>query len=72
GKYEKILDRYYKLRGWTNEGIPNRKRLRELDLKDVADALERKVLKSAKPKSNKQKKSTKTKSPKRTSGKRGK
>ncbi|MBW2552808.1 MAG: aldehyde ferredoxin oxidoreductase family protein [Deltaproteobacteria bacterium] len=49
-KYEKILDRYYKLRGWTNEGIPTRKRLRELNLKDVADVLEKRVLKSAKRK----------------------
>jgi len=64
-KYEKILDRYYKLRGWTGEGIPTRKKLRELKLQDVADTLEKRVLKPAKPKSIKPKKSGKPKSTKR-------
>ena len=65
GKYEKILDRYYKLRGWTGEGIPTRKKLRELNLQDVADTLEKRVLKTTKPKSIKPKKSGKPKSAKR-------
>ena len=64
-KYEKILDKYYNLRGWTKEGIPTRKRLRELNLKGVADALEKRVLKPTKKKSAKPKKSIKSKSPKR-------
>ena len=65
GKYEKILDRYYKLRGWTGEGIPTRKKLKELNLKNVADTLEKRVLKHAKPKSIKPKKFVKQKSAKR-------
>jgi aldehyde:ferredoxin oxidoreductase len=69
GKYEKLLDRYYKLRGWTNEGIPTRKKLRELNMKDVADTLERRVLTPDKKKSTKPEKSNKTKTPKRKSGK---
>jgi len=41
-KFEKMLDDYYRLRGWDIEtGIPTRKRLEKLDLKDVADDLER-------------------------------
>lgn len=35
------LNEYYALRGWTEEGIPGRKRLEELGLKDVANALEK-------------------------------
>jgi aldehyde:ferredoxin oxidoreductase len=42
-KYEKILDKYYEIRGWTREGVPTRQRLEELGLKEVADALEKKV-----------------------------
>jgi aldehyde:ferredoxin oxidoreductase len=38
-KYEKILDKYYELRGWTKEGNPTRKKLDELGLQEVADAL---------------------------------
>jgi aldehyde:ferredoxin oxidoreductase len=34
---EKLLDKYYELREWTNEGIPTRKKLEELGLKYVAD-----------------------------------
>jgi len=40
-KYEKVLDKYYELRGWTKEGNPTRKKLDELDLQEVADALEK-------------------------------
>jgi aldehyde:ferredoxin oxidoreductase len=55
-KYEKILDRYYKLRGWTKEGIPTRKKLKGLDLTEVADALENKGLASGAVKADKAKK----------------
>jgi aldehyde:ferredoxin oxidoreductase len=35
-----MLDDYYGLRGWDKEtGIPTRKTLEELDLKDIADEL---------------------------------
>ncbi len=38
--YESMLDDYYGLRGWDKEtGIPTRKTLEELDLKDIADEL---------------------------------
>jgi aldehyde:ferredoxin oxidoreductase len=43
-KYDKILDKYYSIRGWTKEGIPTRKRLEELSLKEVADAMEKEGL----------------------------
>jgi len=37
-----MLDEYYELRGWDREtGWPTREKLWELDLKDVADALEK-------------------------------
>ncbi len=37
----KMLDYYYELRGWSREtGIPNRKKLEELELTDVANELE--------------------------------
>ena len=49
-RYAKILDKYYEVRGWTKEGIPTRKRLEELDLKEVADAMEKQGLISDKPK----------------------
>jgi len=64
-KYEKILDSYYSLRGWTKEGIPTRKRLMGLDLKEVADALEKRILHSAQKKPAKPKKSSKKKFTKR-------
>jgi aldehyde:ferredoxin oxidoreductase len=38
-----LMDEYYTLRGWDLEtGIPTRSKLEELDLKDVADDLEKK------------------------------
>ena len=49
-KYEKILSRYYKLRGWTDEGIPTERKLRRLNLKDVAATLLKRVPTSAKRK----------------------
>ena len=37
-KFEAMKDEYYELRGWEKKtGIPTRKKLEELDLKDVAD-----------------------------------
>ncbi|HBE45400.1 MAG TPA: aldehyde dehydrogenase [Deltaproteobacteria bacterium] len=38
---ERLLDTYYKYKGWNKNGIPTRKRLEELDLGYVADDLER-------------------------------
>ena len=39
---DEMLDEYYEARGWNKEtGIPSRKKLEELDLKYVADELER-------------------------------
>ena len=56
-KYEKILDTYYELRGWTNEGIPTPEKLRELGLESVAQAIEKGgVLSEKKGKSKKKKK----------------
>jgi aldehyde:ferredoxin oxidoreductase len=39
-KWEIMLDDYYRLRGWDNNGIPGRKKLTELGLESVADELE--------------------------------
>ncbi|MCK5011380.1 MAG: hypothetical protein KAS98_12885, partial [Deltaproteobacteria bacterium] len=35
-------DEYYRLRGWDENGIPNKEKLKELGLDDVADELEQK------------------------------
>lgn len=37
---DKFLDEYYQLRGWTNEGIPTRKKLEELGLGYVVKDIE--------------------------------
>ncbi len=37
---EKLLDEYYKFKGWDHQGIPTKASLRELDLAYVADDLE--------------------------------
>jgi benzoyl-CoA reductase subunit BamB len=37
---EKLLDAYYKFKGWDNRGIPTKKSLQELDLAYVAEDLE--------------------------------
>ena len=34
-----MLDEYYRLRGWTNQGIPTKEKLYELQLDFVADEL---------------------------------
>ena len=40
-KYDKMLDNYYELRGWSvKTGIPSKIRLEELELDDVASDLE--------------------------------
>jgi aldehyde:ferredoxin oxidoreductase len=42
-KFENALNVYYQLRGWRN-GVPTRAKLEELDLKYVADELEKRCL----------------------------
>jgi benzoyl-CoA reductase subunit BamB len=37
---EKLLDAYYKFKGWNNDGIPTKETLQELDLAYVAEDLE--------------------------------
>jgi aldehyde:ferredoxin oxidoreductase len=41
-KWEVMLDEYYRLRGWDENGIPKKEKLKELGLDDVADELEQK------------------------------
>jgi benzoyl-CoA reductase subunit BamB len=38
---EKLLDAYYKFKGWDNQGIPTKESLKELDLGYVAEDLEK-------------------------------
>ena len=40
-KYEKMLDEYYTIRGYDENGVPTRKKLKELELSDVAEDLEK-------------------------------
>jgi aldehyde:ferredoxin oxidoreductase len=42
GKYNRMIDEYYKLRGWNSEGIPSKKILEELGLDYVKQTLEQK------------------------------
>jgi aldehyde:ferredoxin oxidoreductase len=52
-KFGEMLDDYYKLRGWDiKTGAPTRAKLEELNLKDVADYLERHVKLEEKAKKN--------------------
>ncbi|OPY85446.1 MAG: putative oxidoreductase YdhV [Syntrophorhabdus sp. PtaU1.Bin153] len=37
---EKLLDAYYKFKGWNNDGIPTKEKLHELDLDYVAEDLQ--------------------------------
>jgi len=37
---EKMLPKYYELRGWNEDGVPSRERLIQLGLKDVAEELD--------------------------------
>ena len=39
GKFEEMLDDYYRLRGWDRNGVPTREKLKELGLDDVAKEL---------------------------------
>ena len=42
---EKLLDEYYKFKGWNNQGIPTKESLHELSLDDVSeDFLRRGIL----------------------------
>ena len=41
-KWEVMLDEYYRLRGWDENGVPKKEKLKELGLDDVADELEQK------------------------------
>jgi aldehyde:ferredoxin oxidoreductase len=34
GAYERMLDRYYEVRGWNKDGIPTKNKLRELEILD--------------------------------------
>lgn len=38
-RFRKLLQAYYRLRGWNGEGVPTREKLQALDLEDVADQL---------------------------------
>ncbi|MBM3200527.1 aldehyde ferredoxin oxidoreductase, partial [Candidatus Woesearchaeota archaeon] len=40
--YNKLLDQYYKLRGWNKKGIPTQKKLKELGLESIAKDLKKK------------------------------
>jgi aldehyde:ferredoxin oxidoreductase len=37
---EKLLDAYYKFKGWNHDGIPTKEALQELDLGYIAEDLE--------------------------------
>jgi aldehyde:ferredoxin oxidoreductase len=37
---QNLLDNYYRFKGWTNDGIPTKKTLQELDMATVAEDLE--------------------------------
>jgi aldehyde:ferredoxin oxidoreductase len=39
-KWEGMLDDYYRLRGWDENGIPTREKLKSLGLDDIADVLD--------------------------------
>ncbi len=39
GEFEAALDGYYKIAGWTNDGIPTRETLKKLDIEWAADYL---------------------------------
>ena len=42
---QKLLDEYYKFKGWTNDGVPTKQKLDELGLEDVSrDLVERGII----------------------------
>ena len=43
-KFNNLMGMYYKLKGWDQDGLPTRLKLEEMDLKDVADELEKRNL----------------------------
>ena len=43
-KFNNLIGMYYKLKGWDQDGLPTRLKLEEMDLKDVADELEKRNL----------------------------
>ncbi len=43
-KFNDLMGMYYKLKGWDQDGLPTRLKLEEMDLKDVADELEKRNL----------------------------
>jgi aldehyde:ferredoxin oxidoreductase len=43
-KFDKMISRYYKLRGWNNDGIPSAKELDRLGMQDIRLRLEQKGL----------------------------
>jgi len=40
-KFDGLMGIYYELKGWDQDGLPTRLKLEEMDLKDVADELEK-------------------------------
>ncbi len=36
-KYDKMLDRYYEIRGWDKEGIPKKEKLKELNIEELKE-----------------------------------
>jgi aldehyde:ferredoxin oxidoreductase len=40
-KFDRYLDRFYAIRGWTDQGVPTRETLRQLNLDDVGESLDR-------------------------------
>lgn len=38
--WEKLLNEYYKLRGWSDQGLPTLEKLKELGIEDMASALQ--------------------------------
>ena len=54
---KKLLDEYYKLKGWNKQGIPTKESLHELGLDYVnEDFIQRGILKASSEKKNKQSK----------------
>ena len=41
-KWEVMLDEYYSLRGWDNNGVPTPAKLKELGMKDVSEKIHKK------------------------------
>jgi aldehyde:ferredoxin oxidoreductase len=40
-KWEEMLDEYYRLRGWDENGVPTKEKLKALELEDVAASLDK-------------------------------